>query len=68
MNQTVLIADGDNELRDLYELFLTEQGYDVETASAVRSGIPLPLPRSHARVQRPSSDGVFRSIVDSLGA
>jgi DNA-binding response OmpR family regulator len=29
----LLIAEGDAELRDVYRRFLTERGYDVETAS-----------------------------------
>jgi DNA-binding NtrC family response regulator len=33
MKQTLLIADGDAELCDLYEMFLTECGYEVETSS-----------------------------------
>ena len=33
MKQTLLIADGDTELRDLYQQFLTDRGYDVETGS-----------------------------------
>src|SRR5438067_11067086 len=33
MKQTLLIADGDAELCDLYEMFLTECGYEVEAAS-----------------------------------
>ena len=31
MKQTLLIADGDAELCDLYRQFLTVRGYDVET-------------------------------------
>jgi two-component system, OmpR family, response regulator QseB len=33
MRHTLLIADGDAELCDLYQAFLTERGYDVETCS-----------------------------------
>lgn len=33
MKQTLLIADGDAELCDVYERFLTERGYEVETSS-----------------------------------
>jgi DNA-binding NtrC family response regulator len=33
MKQTVLIADGDAELSDRQRQFLTERGYEVETAS-----------------------------------
>lgn len=33
MNQTVLIADSDAELCELYRCFLTERGYEVETSS-----------------------------------
>jgi two-component system phosphate regulon response regulator OmpR len=32
MKQTLLIADGDAELCDLYRRFLTERGYEVETS------------------------------------
>jgi DNA-binding NtrC family response regulator len=33
MKQTLLIADGDAELCDLYQRFLTDRGYEVETSS-----------------------------------
>lgn len=33
MKPTLLIAEGDAELRDLFRWFLTEHGYEVETAS-----------------------------------
>jgi DNA-binding response OmpR family regulator len=33
MIQTLLIADGDAELCDLYRRFLAERGYEVETSS-----------------------------------
>ena len=33
MKQTVLIAEDDAELCDLYQRFLTDRGYEVETAS-----------------------------------
>ena len=33
MKQTLLIADGDAELCDLYQRFLAERGYQVETSS-----------------------------------
>jgi DNA-binding response OmpR family regulator len=33
MKQTLLIADGDAELCDVYGQFLTEHGYEVETSS-----------------------------------
>jgi len=33
MNQTLLIADGDAELCDVYGRFLTERGYEVVTSS-----------------------------------
>ncbi len=33
MKQTVLIAEDDAELCDLYQQFLTDRGYEVETAS-----------------------------------
>lgn len=33
MKPTLLIADGDPELRDLYRSFLAERGYAVETSS-----------------------------------
>jgi len=33
MKQTLLIADGDAELCDLYRRFFTEGGYEVETSS-----------------------------------
>jgi DNA-binding response OmpR family regulator len=33
MKQTLLIADGDAELCDLYRRFLAERGYEVETSS-----------------------------------
>jgi DNA-binding response OmpR family regulator len=33
MRQTVLIADGDGELCELYRRFLTDRGYEVETSS-----------------------------------
>lgn len=33
MSLTLLIADADAELCELYEMFLTKNGYDVETAS-----------------------------------
>lgn len=33
MIQTLLVAEGDAELRDLYGAFLRKQGYQVETAS-----------------------------------
>ena len=33
MTQTLLIADGDSELCDLYRQFLTQHGYEVETTS-----------------------------------
>lgn len=33
MRQSLLIADGDAELCDLYEMLLAELGYDVETAT-----------------------------------
>jgi len=33
MKQTLLIADGDAELCDLYQRFLVERGYEVETSS-----------------------------------
>jgi len=32
-DSSLLIADGDEQLCSLYEMFLTECGYDVETAS-----------------------------------
>jgi DNA-binding response OmpR family regulator len=32
MSPTLLVADGDAELCDLYRMFLTESGYTVETA------------------------------------
>ncbi|MGE5192768.1 MAG: response regulator [Deltaproteobacteria bacterium] len=32
MNQTVLIADGDAELCDIYQRYFTVHGYDVETS------------------------------------
>lgn len=34
MKETLLIADGDAELCDLYEMFLNESGYEVVTASS----------------------------------
>ena len=33
MKRTLLIADGDAELCDVYRRFLTGLGYDVETSS-----------------------------------
>ena len=33
MRPTVLVADGDSQLRDLYQMFLGERGYEVETAA-----------------------------------
>jgi DNA-binding response OmpR family regulator len=33
MNQTLLIAEGDAELCDVYRRFFARQGFDVETAS-----------------------------------
>jgi DNA-binding NtrC family response regulator len=33
MKPSLLIADGDAELRDVYRKFITERGYQVETAS-----------------------------------
>ena len=33
MKQTLLIADGDAELCDLYQRFLTDRGYEVKTSS-----------------------------------
>ena len=33
MKQTMLIADGDAELCDLYRIFVKDHGYDVETSS-----------------------------------
>jgi len=33
MNPTVLIAEGDGELRDIYQRFLAARGYAVETAA-----------------------------------
>jgi len=33
MKATLLIAEGDTELCDVYQKFLTERGYEVETAS-----------------------------------
>jgi CheY-like chemotaxis protein len=35
MNQTMLIAEGDGELCELYRTFATERGYEVETCSDV---------------------------------
>jgi DNA-binding response OmpR family regulator len=33
MRETLLIADGDAELCDIYRQFLTARGYEVETSS-----------------------------------
>jgi DNA-binding response OmpR family regulator len=33
MNPTLLIAEGDAELCDIYRKFITKRGYDVQTAS-----------------------------------
>jgi DNA-binding response OmpR family regulator len=33
MRPTVLVADDDSQLRDLYRIFLGERGYEIETAA-----------------------------------
>jgi DNA-binding response OmpR family regulator len=73
MKPILLIADGDIELRELFEMFLNEHGYDVEIASdgldclqKLRQRTPAALILDH-NLQWGGADGVVACLREQNG-